>query len=83
MDKSNQFNKKINKKNLYKLKFQFYFIFYFNQAYLIFAQNFIEFQKRIIKCDIFHNLIKKKAQIKKMLNSMKKMIRTRTTNKFR
>lgn len=28
MDKSNQFNKKINKKNLYKLKFQFYFIFY-------------------------------------------------------
>lgn len=29
MDKSDQFNKKIdNKKNLYKLKFQLYFIFY-------------------------------------------------------
>lgn len=29
MDKSDQFNKKIdNKKNLYELKFQLYFIFY-------------------------------------------------------
>lgn len=63
MDKSNQFNKKINKKNLYKLKFQFYFIFYvFQLGIFNFCTKLYRIlRKRIIKSYIFHNLIKKKA----------------------